>query len=546
MATQKFKLAINNAKFPFLFSQAGRSVVQPGLDVAPRTSVAFVGSTESFDYNLIQVLYVENALPTAEGFISTTTESTLGAYAPAVSDFDRFITLRDAQERNFLFSPARGKNYVWDATTATWISRNPFTWSALRSIVSSAYVDGRTFILYEGDRLIEWNVGTSAFDTLTVTLPAGTSIGDIRCACGASNYLVLATDTRILWSSALDLLNFDDPIGKSGGQIPVDLAGQITCLVPIAGGFVIYTARNAVAAFFTNNPDAPFSFRAIQGAGGVASYEQVTADSNEAAHYTYGSSGLQLVNMQRAEPVAPDCSDFLAGKQYESWNPATSKIEGTTLLEALEVKLQFLGNRYLTISYGQVAGQFTFALFYDTALRRWGKVRCPHVDLGILPLSVISEIPLKYSELTASYSSYTMAYEDLYTAYGSVLPVRAGFAFLQADGAVRSLVSDPAVAAGDGVLIIGHVKIVRSRALTFQEVTLDGLYSVPAPSVKLLGSTSANGFTRNEVYTPPRVVEDSLSVSYHGRKTFDNFDVAIEGKFALSSAIVETTIHGSR
>lgn len=546
MATQKFKLAINNAKFPFLFSQAGRAVVQPGLDVAPRTSVAFVGSTESFDYNLVQVLYVENALPSAEGFISTTTEQSLGAYSPAVTDFDQFITLRDSQERNFLFSPARGKNYVWDTATSAWISRNPFTWSALRRIVSRAYVDGRTFIFYEGDRLIEWNVGTSAFDTRVLTLPSGTTVGDIRCACGASNYLLLATDTRVLWSSALNILNFDDPTGKSGGQIPQDLKGQITCMVPISGGFVIYTTTNAVAAFFTNNPDAPFSFREIQGCGGVASYEQVTADSNEAAHYIYGSSGLQLVNMQRAEPVAPDCSDFLAGKQYETWNAATSKVEETTLLQALEVKLQYLGNRYLTISYGQVNGQFTFALFYDTALRRWGKVRVPHVDLGILPRSVLAEIPLKFSELTASFSSYTMAFEDLYTAYGSVLPLRAGFAFLQNTGVVRSLVSDPAVAAGEGVLLIGHVKLVRSRTVTFQTAVIDGLYSVPAPSVKILGSLSYNGFTRDEVYAPALKNTNGTSLHYGGRKTYDNFDVAIEGKFALSSVIVETTQNGSR
>lgn len=546
MATQKFKLAINNAKFPFLYSRAGRSIAQPGLDVAPRTSVAFVGGVESFDYNMIQVLYAENVLPSAEGFISVSTEATLPAISPVVTDFDRFMILRDSQERNYLFVPARGKNYVYDTTTSAWVSRTPFAWSALRSIVSSAYVDGRTFVFYEGDRLIEWNVGSSIFDTRALTLPAGYAIGDIRCVCGASNYLILATSTRIFWNSALNIFDFADPIGKAGNQIPIDLKGQITALAPMAGGFIIYTSRNAVAAFFTNNPDAPFSFREIQGAGGVADYEQITADANEAAHYIYGSSGLQVLNLQKAEQVHPDCADFLAGKQFESWNATTKKVEETTLLEALEVKLQYLGNRYLVLSYGKVNGQFTYALFFDDALKRWGKVRCDHVDIGIMPRSVVASIPLKYSELTASYDSYTMGYDELFTSYGAVLPLRAGFAFLQKDGTVKSLVSDSAVAVGDGVLVIGHIQVVRGRTITFATAVLEGVYSTPAPAVNILGSLPTNGFNREEVYAPMLVATNGNSVQYGGRKTYENFDIAIEGKFTLSSALVETTIHGSR
>lgn len=546
MTTQKFKLAVNNAKFPFLYSRAGRSVVQPGLDVAPRTSVAFVGGAESFDYNMVQMIYAENVLPIAEGISSVGLQDTLLPYTPGVTHFDQFMILRDSVERNFLFSPSRGKNYVWDSATALWVSRNPFTWSSTRNIVSRAYVNGRTITCYEGDRLIEWDPVGNAFTTLTITYPAGYTVASIRGCCGASNYLLLHTDTEILWSSTLDLLNFNDPIGKSGKQTPIDLKGQITCIAPISGGFVVYTNRNAVAAFFTNNPDTPFSFREVQGSGGVASSEQITADANQSEHYTYGSSGLQSLTLQRAVPIQPDCSDFLSSSEYESWNALTGQVEGITLVGALSVKLQFLGSRYLVISYGKINNQFTYALFFDAALSRWGKVRCDHVDIGILPTSVAASLYLRIFELTAPISSYSVAIQDLVSQYAGVLPLRAGFSFLQNTGKIRTLIADSAAALAGGVVVIGHIQVARSKTVTFQALNLEGLYSIPPPTVRVLGSTPSNGYNRTDVYSPALKVSGPTHSRYQGRKTYENFDIAVEGKFNLTTALVETTVNGSR
>ena len=546
MATQKFKLAVNNAKFPFLYSRAGRSVVQPGLDVAPRTSVGFVGGPESYDYNMVAIIYAENVLPMAEGVFSVGKQDALPAYSAPVVNFDQLITLRDSSERSFLFSPARGQNYLWNDTTKIWATHNTFAWSAVRSLVTRAYVNGRTFILYEGDRLIEWNASTSSFDTLTLTLPAGYTMANIRSCLGASNYLILLTDVEVLWSSALNILDFADPIGKAGKQTPIDLKGQLTCGVPISGGFVVYTDRNAVGAFFTNNPDLPFSFREIQGSGGVATYEQVTSEANQAQHYTYGSSGIQLVTLQSAVPILPDCADFLSSHDYETWDTGSGQVVFSVLLGALDVKLQYLANRYLVVSYGKISGQFTYALFYDEALKRWGKIRCDHIDVTVLPTSIAAALDLRIFELTSPISRYEMAIQDLVSAYAAVLPLRAGFAFLQNTGLVKALVADTSVATEGGVVILGHVQVARSRLITHQRFVADGLEPAPVPKVRLLTSSSGNGHARDGIFTPTLFAERPTQRSYVGRVTCENFDIAIEGKFALTSGIVETTVHGSR
>ncbi len=548
MATQKFKLANNNASFPFLFSRASRSVVQPGLDTASRTSLGFVGSPESFDYNLIKMIYCENVFPISEGVQSVGTQEDFGPYAPPATDFDQFITIRDSQERNFMFSPGRGKNYVLSNVLGTWTSYDSFVWNPTKNIVSKAYVDGRTFICYEADRIIEWDPVGSVFNTIAVNLPAGYTMADIRSIAGASNYLLLFTNTEVLWSSTLDILEFDDPlVGKSGKQIPIDLKGQITAGIPISGGFVVYSTRNAVGAFFTNNADTPFTFREITNSGGVSTYEQVTGDANQTDHYCYGSSGLQKLNLQRADSVFPDCTDFLASKEYEAWNAVTKEIEHTTLVGILDIKLQLLANRYLIISYGKLDNlQFTFALIHDLVLMRWGKVRVQHVDVAVLPVAALNELALRIFELTAQIQQYDIAIEDLNQLFGDVLPIRAGFAFLQNTGAIHTLVSETSADLGDGLAIIGHVQVTRGRTCTFQMAQFDNLNSDPVPTLTLLGSIPGDGFNRNSIKPVIATLITEKMIRYNGRHTFENFDLALEGKFNLTTSVVETTVNGSR
>lgn len=120
MAIQRFKVALNNALFPLVSTKAQRAAFVPGLDAAPRTPRIFMGEDESVDYNLSQVIYMENVMPVSEGIHSVGYRQLI---APTVNeDFDSIFALRDDQENTVLYSPAGGKNYVYNKTLGQWSS----------------------------------------------------------------------------------------------------------------------------------------------------------------------------------------------------------------------------------------------------------------------------------------------------------------------------------------------------------------------------------------------------------------------------------------
>ncbi len=136
MAHTRFRGALNAATFPLLASLQSRTVIQPQLDNNVRTSAKFYGTDESADYSIPQLMYCENVVPTAEGIMSCTYNQIIAAL-PGMSDFDQAITLRDADENNFLFVPGRGKNYIYTANSGTWSALDSFTgWTRVEASMS--------------------------------------------------------------------------------------------------------------------------------------------------------------------------------------------------------------------------------------------------------------------------------------------------------------------------------------------------------------------------------------------------------------------------
>lgn len=119
MAVNRFKLALNNATIPPLSSLAQRAVVNAGLDSAPRTPRIFMGDDDSADFNMAQVIYAENVMPSAHGCRSVGFAEVINSKAGA-DDFDTIFPLRDEDENAVYYSPAGGKNYVYDTVTGTW------------------------------------------------------------------------------------------------------------------------------------------------------------------------------------------------------------------------------------------------------------------------------------------------------------------------------------------------------------------------------------------------------------------------------------------
>lgn len=542
MAKYRFRGALNAAMFPFLSSLQSRTVIQPQLDNNVRTTQAFYGTAESADYSIPQLMFCENVLPTAEGLMSVGYETIIEGL-PGAADFDQAITLRDADENNFLFCPAGGLNYIYTANSGTWTSTNPI--SAEGAAVSRAYVNGRTFICYDGLGVYEYDTALGTFNKLTLI---GLTDADVHCIGASSNYLIAATDITVYWSSLVNPLDFTPSITTGAGySIPQDVKAKITAIVGTAGGFLVYTAKNTVAAVYTNNIRAPFTFKEVSNAGGLESYEQTTSDQNSGPQYAWTTGGMQKITPQGSEPVSAEIDDFFAGKLYETFDSVSKLITVNTITDTeFSVKVTYVGSRFLVISYGvDSSGLFQYALVLDTTLKRWGKLKITHVDCFNYPYPNLFG-DLSYDDLEdVSYDDLGDAsYDDLAHGLTSKQPSKKTLAFLGADGQVQLALMNYDKSDENGVVIFGKFQLVRARMLTCQLLELEGIWGTGDSLVTLLASLDGKNLDQA---VPMQVLRETQNYKkYAKRLTGLNLGILIEGAFALSSYLMEVTADGDR
>jgi hypothetical protein len=548
MAKYRFRGALNAAQFPLVSVLQGRTVVQPQLDNNVRTVQAFYGTEESADYSIPQLLYCENVMPTAEGIQSVGYLQVINPH-PSATDFDQAIIIRDEDENNFIFVPAGGNNYFYDSVTSSWISVDPIVATDLR--VTRAYVNGRTFICYDGLGLFEYNAGLGTFASVPLT---GIAAADIRGISASNNYLLAFGDLTVYWSSLIDPTDFTPSlITGAGFSIPQDVKAKITNIVGAAGGFVIYTVKNAVSAVYTQNIRAPFAFKEIGNAGGVSTYEQVTSDQSSGPQYIWGTGGLQKITMQGSEPVSAEASDFLAGRIWEYWDPSSKQLIQVNAEDIeFRVKLAYISSRFLVISYSvDSTPTFQYALIYDTSLKRWGKVKIDHVDCFPYPYYAFLGDPT-YDELgEISYDGLGSAsYDGLGFDTSTDPPSKRTVAFLQADGTVKLLLMDYNKEESQaGVAIFGKFQLLRARMLTLQTLDLEGAYTTNTdgvPRVTVTAMPSLDGKNLDSTVSMKLLLSKHLLQRYGRRVAGLNVSVAIEGTFALSSYILEVTADGDR
>jgi hypothetical protein len=538
MANQTLAIPLNAASFPLIMAHAGNAVLQ-NSDLGPRMPSAFFGNKVNAEYGIPQMLFCENVIPYASGLFSVSYSLQVPAYTSPPVPFDSAIALRDKTEKHYTFVPAKGTNYVLDPLTEVWTSTSPFTF--LGSLVTYAYVNGRTFVCYERNRVIEFNTGTATFTTVTLTLPAGVTIADIRGIGNASNYLLLFTDLTVYWCSPLNVLDFANVDAGAGQQIPIDIAGQITGIRPVSGGVIIYTTRNAVGAAFTNNSAAPFVFKGINGCGGVASIDRVTDEADFSGNYAWTSKGLLKVTLDAATPVFPEVTDFLVGQVFDTWDATAKQVVQSTVVGGFTVKLAFVAGRYLIISYGGGSTEFEFALIYDAALERWGKLKVPHVDVYSYTY-VTAAGNYNWNTLAGDWDDLTgMTWEGLGIDQLTVPDAKRGIAFLRASGEINVLRTNYNQVNTSAVAVFGMIQQVHGRTTT---VTAARLAQVTNCAVHLLGSKSGDNRDATVAMLPDEISGEFTR--YKARETAKNFAVAVEGTFMLSSFLVDIQSHGSR
>lgn len=533
MSYETFTAILNAAEFPFVSDFFQRPIIIPGYDQPPRLPKSFTGTFESANPELAQHYYCQNVMPTSEGVQSVGYEQVISAIDPPATDFDQAIVLRDADENNFILVPARGQNYIYRADVGDWVSTNPFVgWPADKHIVSRAYVNGRTFVHYERFGLFEYDTTLNQFNNLPFV---GLTAANVDVIGSSNNYLIAVEGIVVHWSSLIDPLDMTPSIQTGAGfSIPQDMKGIARAVVPISGGFVIYTTKNAVAALYTNNSRAPFVFREISNAGGVTGPEQVSLEASLGFHYAWTTNGLQKISINSAETLSNAAMDFLAGRIWEEFDTTTLTLTTQRLSEDLKVKISYVSGRYLVISYGKPSASpqlYTHALVYDLGLKRWGKLRVDHTDCMFYPypnqIGLITETPPKRS-----------------------------VGFLKSSGQMDLLIMDYRERQNDGVLLLGRYQLVRQKMMTFQSLELEGehqaypanVYLIISPDGKtnnapaLVSELSAGAGRKVVKYGAPAPV-----VGMNGAaRTGVSLSALIVGTFELSTALFTTTRHGNR
>lgn len=566
MAIQRFKLAFNNARIPLVSSQASRAVFVPGIEASSRAIQGASGSRESTqDYQAAQLIYAENVMPIPTGIRSVGYSQRI---APTINtDFDSIFALRDENENTVLYSPGAGKNYIYDNVASAWTTTthatifSPLTvktgYSPANSRVTYAYVDGFTFVCFS--RLVasdDSDMSIMVWDSATKTLqPAGAlianlpyPIGEIDGISSSNGYLLIFSGLSVAWAgfngTAFDYQIYaNGAFTGAGWQTPEDIQAPITALISLPGGFVIFTGKNAIAANYNAQTlGTPWVFREIPNAGGLESYEQATVEGSRGTLVAYTTAGLQTISLNSSEVDHPDVADFIATRLIERYNLESHEFtRGSTNLD-FYVKLSNIANRYTVVSYGTFPGVYSFALVYDNALKRWGKLRMVHRDCfywnygvvqGDLTYAALGDIPYDYPDLTT--------YDATTGLSNAITAAQHSLAFLKASGEI--VIADWSLSlrntTDEAVAVIGRVQLTRTSNVQFNRTEIEGLQAgevLVAPSYD--GANLATPIPLVTIQSDPLLRVDG------GLIDCKNFNLIVQGTFNLSTVIIEGTTAG--
>lgn len=492
-----------------------------------------------------EAYYVHNVMPTGQGYQSVGYMEKILAH-PSAIDFNGCFTLRDIEENKSLFSPSNGKNYIWDRNFNSWQSVNPITGHE-GALITIAYIAGETYIYYEKIGCFTYNKLTGKLDSVILVGLVPTLINGI---CSANGFLLAwDDDNNIYRSQSLSPLNFTpDPSLGSGAGVPEDIKGKIVVVLPISNGYIVYTTDNAVGATFQQNIRYPFIYREVNGSSGITIPAHVSWQDNLGEHYCWTKSGLQKINKSTAISVFPEATDFLVAKKFEDYDTVIDSFVETNLGTQLKVAVTVIGSRFLVISYGVLATEFTHALVYDIAYKRFGKLKINHVTCfkynsptlsGDITWAMLAD--LTWEDLADT------TWQDLGSQLLTAEIVKEIIAFLGKNGQVQIVNFDLIHTNDSGVIVLGKYQYVRERLLTLDTIQFENLETVY--NFTLTHLVSLNGKTIKYKTNPFLNEQDGTFRQFHCKKPFNtgiNHSVAAKGTFHLISGILNFHLDGRR
>lgn len=526
-----YRANLSAATYPMTISDGGRTVIMPGPDNNYDRRVDPTG--EQRDAGIPQALYMENVLPTANGYQSVGSLNT-GTLPPrysgspgypvafAVKQFFFVDTLVPKRLTVVFRAVASYRDHIaskLDTAPLTWtqgtgdepFNPSPFTPAG----ITTAYVRGVNY-LFDGVQLytVE-NPSASVVDITDITgTVTGVTVTDIVAICSCANYLVLLlADNTIAWSSTTTPTDFTASlISGAGSQIPADLKSSANFLSEAPNGFFIYSVTGVVYAAYTGNSRYPFKFTAIENSGGYTFGLQVAGERTKSLQYAIDDAGnLRAISPNGAQVIAQDVSTFIERQTYyDQFDYSLNTFSRAAFTTPKSI--YFLLDRYILLPLGNII------IVYDTALQRFGKLkgqgiavaRQDSVDVQIHLIPIVGQ---GYDT-----STYNLGIYDTTYTY-------------------------------QGVLVLGKFQYVRSRKIQLHEIEIEGPQDssiVSSPNFSCVLLPSQNGRTFDTPVVPYQVSLSGGLAVYSVHATAQNHSIILKGAFDVNTVQLKFSPRGDR
>jgi hypothetical protein len=545
MAQVQVRANLMAADFPLVSKFQGRTVLfgQSDQKSSGQEAIAITGKDND---NSPECYYMENVLPTAHGYKSVAYKALVRSVPGVV--FNRLIPIRDSdiapfleQDRGYIATTVDGRTFLLTTIGNTiWTEVTPAGQPAGSSI-TVATVSGITYICYSYFGVFKADMHTKILISVTLT---GVTAGSIAGIGASNNYLLLHDSSIIYWSSAITPTDFvPSLITGAGSATPASTGGPIVCISPVATGFAVYTSSNIILASFSGNTRFPWIFKEAPNGAGIESVTQVSSAGDDGSNYAWTTSGLLKITLVGATILLPELTDFLSSAMIENYNAQTKTLSTTYLTSKMHVSISYNSSRYLVISYGISATEFSHAIIYDLALKRVGKLAINHVTAFELTVSDAgTQLTYLQTAPLDGTGSTGMTSESFSNLVATPAAPKHTLAFMQSTGIIQLAIEDYNNFNSNGVLLLGKYQLLRNNLVTLQGVSTETIDAANT-NFTISDIVTYDGVT----YAPAQALVPASSGEvrqFNSRITGLNHSILIEGAFNLVSLILSFSKHG--
>jgi len=557
-----YRANLSASTFPMTVAEGGRTVIVPGPDNNFDRRVDPQG--EQTDAGIPQALYLENVMPTANGyqsigFIKPTAPMTVPAgVGNCIGKVVELKVKLIALPGPYIIGPVE---YIIDVPMYIWTS-GAITggingagvigivgagFSSYLNTFSVAVVRGVCYLYCSNGQIYTVAATSSNNVTLTNVTASVTPLGfftteDIISICSSNNYLLCHNTLTTYWSSTTTPLDFVSSLVSGAGSIdPNSSDDAVTYMKEAYNGFYLYALNNIIYAQYTGNARYPWKFTPVKNSTGVLFYPwNIFGAVDTIGHYVIESNNnIRLVQQDNSLPISADISDFLNKTTVQSlFNSSTNTFTETEVLTEVSTIYVHL-NRYLFISIngtnrdGTIDEKYTHLIVYDIQLKRVGKIKLDHSFIFTIAKAVNFFSAVVTEESIGFVNKQTNEIRVLnFDVYNSrPLSVNATYEEMQ------------------GVLVLGKFQHVRSRFLSLEEIEFEGPQNksiVTNPNFSCVVLPSLDGRNFSAPVSPYLAYNSGGLIKYNSHVVGQNVSVAAKGAFSLNTLQLKYTIAGNR